>query len=69
MGAVKDMVMAYQEQELAGEIGDDLYLAWVDEMERIMNEHTLADYVVLANGVRCYIGAKCEPTINHCECA
>lgn len=68
MGRVKDMMMAYKEQELYGELSDDGYLAWVNEMEQIQQDHILPDYVVLTNNKRCYIGNDCLPYHNICEC-
>jgi len=66
MGMVKDML--FKQQELHGKTNDDLYLAWVSEIEQIQNDHTLADYVILENGERCFLGNACDPENNKCEC-
>ena len=67
MGYVKDMMLRKQE-ELVGEIYEDAFLAYLEEMEQIRNNHILADYVILSNGKRCYIQANCYPVDDVCEC-
>lgn len=66
MGMMKDFIMKYE--DLQGEIHDDPYLAYVVEMERIQNEHILADHAILENGKRCYFSKSCQPFLNVCEC-
>lgn len=67
MGYVKDMNL-HKQEELVGEIYEDVYLAYVAEMEQIQNNHILADHVILGNGKRCYIQANCYPVDGVCEC-
>ena len=67
MGYVKDMVL-HKQEELAGEIHEDAFLAYLEEMEQIQNNHILADHVILSNGKRYYIQANCYPADGVCEC-
>lgn len=38
------------------------------EMNQIMEEHSLPDYVVLTNKQRCYLGDDCDPMNDKCHC-
>lgn len=67
MSMVKEMLFLKNE-ELAGEIHEDAFLAFVHEMEQIQNDHTLANYVILKGGKRCYLRDACDPFTNKCEC-
>ena len=67
MGFVKEMLICKQE-ELEGESHDDVSAVYAAEMEQIKNDHILADYVILGNGKRCYMGSFCYPVDNVCEC-
>ena len=49
---------------------DDFMIeAAMREMNEIVENHTIPDYVVLSNKERCYLGDDCDPVNDRCNCS
>lgn len=70
MSYIKNMLfnledMMVRQDETAEEL---MIQAAMREMEEVIRDHTLPDYVVLQSGKRCYLNDPCDPINEVCCC-
>ena len=61
-------MLFHKHEELIGEIHEDAYFAYENEMKKIQEDCMLHDYVVMENGNRCYLDDGCDAYNNVCNC-